>query len=93
MNGIHELRRIVSAAGWSAEDAFNDLTMLEVIRLMQACLAMDLETLPDQLYLKERKYAARTGKISKATLERLYRAEYGPHFARVGRDWEKQAHG
>lgn len=90
-SGIEKLRRIVESAGWCQEWAFDDIEdPLATIKLMQACLALDFETLPDQLEDSERKYAAKHGRVSLKCLERLYEAEYGPGFARVGRDWENK---
>lgn len=76
--GIEQLRKLVNVAGWTNEWAFDDITdMFATIRLLQACLALDLETLPDQLTPAERKYAAKHGKVRKTCIKRLYQAEYG----------------
>lgn len=75
--GIEHMRRLVSVAGWCHEATFDDFDVLQTIRLLEACLVLDLGTLPDQLTLGERKHAAKYGKLSKSAIKRLYRAEYG----------------
>lgn len=76
-SGIETLRALVNMAGWSGEWALDDLNVTQTIKLLQACRVMDLETLPDQLNDNERRYAARTGKLSRTTMRRLYKVEYG----------------
>ena len=83
--GIEKLRELVNMAGWTRESAFDGFDVLQTVRLLQACAALDLETLPDQLTEEERRAAARTGKVSTRTLRRLYAAEGEPE---TGRDWE-----
>lgn len=60
---------------------------LQTVNLLRACAALDLETLPDQLYQDEREHAAKHGKVSKACLRRLYEEagepKTGPRLGRV----------
>lgn len=89
-SGIETLRKLVNIAGWSMEWALDDFDVKETINILLACQSLDLETLPDHLKDSERKYAAKHGRVSLKCLERLYRAEYGPGFAREGLDWENK---
>jgi hypothetical protein len=76
-SGIETLRALVSMANYTREDAFDGFNVHETIKLLQACRAMDLETLPDELTEPEARYAAKTGRVSRTAMRRLYRAEYG----------------
>lgn len=83
--GIQELRILVGMADWSNESALDDFDLKATVRILQACRALDLETLPDMLTLAERRYAAKHGKVSTACLRRLYKQE---GCAESGPDWE-----
>ena len=83
--GIEELRVLVDNAGITQESALDDFDIFQVVRLLRACRALNLETYPDQLYPHERRYAARTGKISTKTLRRLYKENGEPE---TGSDWK-----
>jgi hypothetical protein len=69
--GIEELRRIVAAANWARESAFDGFTAEECVRLVRACWGSKWDILPDHLLHEERLEAARTGKLSEACEERL----------------------
>lgn len=86
--GIEELRALVNLAGWTTESAFDDFTAIETVRLLRACRALDLETLPDQLTPTERIYAARCGRVSRSCLRRLYEAAGE---SKTGPDWKTEA--
>lgn len=89
--GIEQLRKLVNVAGWTNEWAFDDITDIgQTIKLLQACMELDLETLPDQLTDKERKSAAKKGRLGKGCIERLYREEYGSKWRQnlTGKDLE-----
>lgn len=75
--GIEELRRYADWSKACTESTFDDLSAEECVRLMRACLALDLETMPDQLTREEIKQIAKDGKLSRETITALYRVEYG----------------
>lgn len=83
--GIDELRKLVNMANWTREDAFDGLDAYAIVRLLQACRKLDLETLPDQLTEDEQDYAIEHGKVSTECLTRLYDAQGEAH---TGSDWE-----
>jgi hypothetical protein len=83
--GIEELRKLVNMANNTREDAFDGLDAFQVVRLLQACRALDLEVLPDDMNDEERLEVANTGKVPTETLELLYEAANVP---KGGRDWE-----
>lgn len=83
--GIEELRILVNIAGHTNEDAFDGFSVEETVRLLQACRALDLETLPDMLTSGERQYAAKQGEVSTACLRRLYKQE---GLEEKGPDWD-----
>ena len=83
--GIQELRGLIAFGNHSNESSFDGFDADETLRLLRACYALDLETLPDMLTQEERKHAARTGKVSKAALHRLYEREGA---SKTGPDWE-----
>ena len=83
-SGIEELRALVNIAGWSRESALDGFDVMETVRILRACRALDLETLPDELTEPERRYAARHGRVSTSCLRRLYRENGLPE---TGRDW------
>lgn len=85
--GIEELRKLVNMAGYTEESAFDGFTAVETVRLLQACRALDLETLPDQLTLAERRHAAKHGRVSIECLHRLYE-DAGE--SKTGPDWKGQ---
>lgn len=85
VHGMDELRSLVNYGNHSNEDAFSGFGLEETVRLLRACLALNLETLPDMLTRDERKYAAKHGKVSTECLRRLYRQE---GCAESGPDWE-----
>lgn len=85
MSGIDELRKLVNLANNTNESAFDDLGLEETVRLLRACRALDLETLPDMLEQDELEFAAKNGRISKKALRRLYKAE---GLEETGVDWE-----
>lgn len=88
-SGIEKLRALVDVAGWCSEWAFDDIPdVASTIRLLEACLALDFETLPDDLLASERKHAAKTGTVSRSTIARLYRLEHGSKWEAnlVGKD-------
>lgn len=84
-HGMEELRSLVNIANQTNESAFDGFTLEETVRLLQACRALDLETLPDMLTPGERKYAAKHGKVSTACLRRLYKQE---GLEETGIDWK-----
>lgn len=86
--GIEELRVLVNMAGWTQESAFVGFNAEQTVRLLRACRALDLETLPDQLTAAERAHAARHGKVSTSCLRRLYREACEPF---TGPDWVDRA--
>lgn len=85
---MEELRALVSYGNHSNEDAFDGFDLEETVRILQACRALDLETLPDMLTQAERRYAAKHGKVSTACLRRLYKQE---GLAETGIDWEDRS--
>ena len=85
IHGMDELRTLVNFGNHSNESAFDGFTLEETINLLRACLALDLETLPDQLTPDERIDAAAMGQVSRKCLRRLYKQE---GLAETGVDWE-----
>jgi hypothetical protein len=71
--GIEELRRIVAAANWAREAAFDGFTAEECVRLVRACWGSKWDILPDELLHEERLEAAKTGKLSAECEDRLDR--------------------
>ena len=61
----------MSACNMTMESSFDDLTPSEVINVIEACWASPWDILPDDLYEKERIFAARNGRLSAAALKRL----------------------
>ena len=70
-SGVERLRRIVSACDMTMESAFDDLTVAEVINVIEACWSCPYDILPDSLDEEERIFAARNGRLSAQTLRRL----------------------
>lgn len=70
-SGVERLRRIVSACNMTMESAFDDLTVSEVVNVIEACWASPWDILPDDLTDVERRSAARNGRLSAAALKRL----------------------
>jgi hypothetical protein len=85
IHGMDELRTLVNFGNHANESAFDGLDLLGTVKLLRACLALDLETWPDQLTQAERRYAAKHGKVSTACLRRRYKEEGYPE---TGIDWE-----
>lgn len=73
-SGIEEMRRAVSVAGMCRESAMEGFTAEEVMNLFRACWATPYDMLPDELNGRERKYAARHGRVDEKTLRRLAKA-------------------
>lgn len=84
IHGMDELRTLIDYGNHSNESAFDGFNAVETVRLLQACIALDLEVFPDQLTPMERRHAVQTGKITTAALHRLYKAE---GLAETGPDW------
>jgi hypothetical protein len=84
-SGITELKALLNMANWTHGDAFEGLSLEEVISLLRACRKLDLETLPDMLTGPERREAAKTGIVPTRALRRMYKIEGLPE---IGIDWE-----
>lgn len=84
-SGMEELRALMRIASHTQAWALAELSLEQVVKLLRACLELDLETLPDQLTPEGRAYAAEHGKVSTNELRRLYQLEGLPE---TGLDWE-----
>jgi hypothetical protein len=69
--GIDFLRRLVSVANYTNEEVFDDLSVKETINLISACWDSDFDIYADALLPVERAFAARNGRLSKRTVDRL----------------------
>lgn len=87
MTGAEELRALVRMMNATKESAFDDLSAAQIVQLLQACRALNLETLPDQLTRAEIYEVIALGYIPTATLHSLYEAAGEP---KTGRDWEER---
>lgn len=84
-SGIDELRKLVNMANNTAEGAFDDFGLYEVVELLRACRRIDLDITPEQLTRDEAEFAARRGRVSIKCLRRLYKQE---GLSETGPDWE-----
>lgn len=69
--GIERLRQIVELCNGSRESTFDDLDVIETIRLAEACLNSDLDVWPDNLTEREKKYAVRNGLLPWSVAKRF----------------------
>lgn len=75
--GAEVLRIAVSLCNSSRESCFDDLTAEQVLNLARACWASEWDVYPDSLTDRERRTAARTGKLP-VSAEKRFDRDGGP---------------